>query len=92
MEKQVNVKKLIKCAENLDCCKNNNGLISIIDILQELNYYEEYHIEQIENYVYQWLDKECNNEPYTRWTDHGRYICHQFEESLKIYNNEFKKN
>ena len=57
-----------------------DGLTNLSYILELFSRDAEFlTIEEVESQIVEWLDKNCCNEPYTRWTSHGSWISLSWE-------------
>ena len=57
-----------------------SNYVNLSDILLKIAQENELlYGEEIEERIYDWLDKNCCDDPYTRWTSHGYSISHDWD-------------
>lgn len=70
--------------------KQNPKTDNNIDIVSILHGTDLYPVE-IVDYVHDYLDERCSNEPRSRWTNHGTWITSTIDEVVAILNSLYVK-
>ena len=85
MEK-INVKRFLQIAKKV---VEDNNLLNIVDLLryfQSENLVEQViDAEKLDELVEKELDDRCDNGHFSRWTNHGYKIWHEYEEARYYY-------
>lgn len=82
----INIEKFVEVAkEQLE----DNNLLNIVDLLryfQSENLVEQViDAEKLDELVEKELDDRCDNGHFSRWTNHGCSIWHEYEEAKYYY-------
>ena len=82
----INIEKFIVLAKEQ---VEDNNLLNIVDLLryfQSENLVEQViDAEKLDELVEKELDEECSNGHFSRWTNHGCSIWHEYEEAKYYY-------
>ena len=83
----INVNKLIEIAKEV--VDNSNNYVNIVDIIKylqdELKITKEVEEKELDELVEKYLDEECSNGHFSRWTHHGVQIWHEYEDAKEYY-------
>ena len=83
----INIEKFVEVAKEV--VDNNNNYINIVDIIKSLQYdkklQKEIEEKDLDELVEKELDEECSNGHFSRWTNHGCSIWHEYEEARYYY-------
>ena len=86
----INVKKFIEIA-NEKVVDKWNSYINIVDYLKcfqwEKKLWERVEEEKLDELVEKELDERNSNGHFSRWTNHGNNIWHEYEKTKKLYFN-----
>ena len=84
MEK-INISRFIEIAKKV-VEDNYNNYINIVDIVKYLQFDRaEVEEKELDELVEKYLDEECSNGHFSRWTHHGVQIWHEYEDAKCYY-------
>ena len=87
----INVKKFMEIA-NEKVVDKWNSYINIVDYLKcfqwEKKLWESVEENKLDELVEKELDERCSNGHFSRWTNHGYNIWHEYEQTKKLYFNK----
>lgn len=84
MEK-INISRFIEIAKKV-VEDNYNNYINIVDIVKYLQFDRaEVEEKELDELVEKYLDEECSNGHFSRWTHHGVQIWHEYEDAKEYY-------